>query len=45
VREGASDDAGRIAIARFFAENLATAAPGLADTVTTGADTVLSATV
>jgi alkylation response protein AidB-like acyl-CoA dehydrogenase len=45
VRDGASDGAGRIAIARFFAENLATAAPGLADTVTTGADTVLSAAV
>ena len=43
VREGATDSAGRIAIARFFAENLATAAPGLADTVTTGADTVVSA--
>ena len=45
VREGATDSAGRIAIARFFAENLATAAPGLADTVTTGADTVVSAAV
>jgi acyl-CoA dehydrogenase len=45
VREGATDSAGRIAIARFFAENLATAAPGLADTVTTGAETVVSAAV
>jgi alkylation response protein AidB-like acyl-CoA dehydrogenase len=45
VREGTSDGAGRIALARFFAENLATAAPGLSDTVTTGADTVLSAAV
>ena len=45
VREGGTDSAGRIAIARFFAENLATAAPGLADTVTTGAETVVSAAV
>ncbi len=45
VREGETDSAGRIAIARFFAENLATAAPGLADTVTTGAETVVSAAV
>jgi acyl-CoA dehydrogenase len=45
VREGGTDSAGRIAIARFFAENLATAAPGLADTVTTGAETVISAAV
>jgi alkylation response protein AidB-like acyl-CoA dehydrogenase len=43
VRDGAADSAGRIALARFFAENLATAAPGLADTITTGADTVVSA--
>jgi hypothetical protein len=43
VREGASDSAGRIALARFFAENLATAAPGLADSITTGADTVVAA--
>ena len=45
VRDGGTDSAGRIAIARFFAENLATAAPGLADTVTTGAETVVSAAV
>ena len=45
VREGGTDSAGRIAIARFFAENLATAAPGLADTITTGAETVVSAAV
>jgi hypothetical protein len=43
VRDGAVDSAGRIALARFFAENLATGAPGLADTITTGADTVVSA--
>ena len=43
VRDGGTDSAGRIATARFFAENLATAAPGLADTVTTGAETVVSA--
>jgi hypothetical protein len=43
VREGGTDSAGRIALARFFAENLATAAPGLADTITTGADTVVAA--
>jgi hypothetical protein len=45
VREGGSDSSGRIATARFFAENLATAAPGLADTITTGAETVVSAAV
>ncbi len=45
VRDGGTDSAGRIATARFFAENLATAAPGLADTVTTGAETVVSAPV
>jgi len=45
VRDGGTDSAGRIALARFFAENLATAAPGLADTVTTGAETVVSAAV
>jgi len=31
-----------IAVARFFAENLATAAPGLARSVTEGADTILA---
>ncbi len=45
VREGGTDSAGRVAIARFFAENLATAAPGLADTITTGSETVVSAAV
>jgi hypothetical protein len=31
-----------IAVARFFAENLATAAPGLKETVVSGADSALS---
>ena len=30
-----------VALARFFAENLATAAPGIAQSVTSGADAVL----
>jgi acyl-CoA dehydrogenase len=45
-RQGASDgvDApGRIAVARFFAENLAVQAPALARIVTEGADAVLMA--
>jgi hypothetical protein len=29
-------------VARFFAENLATAAPGLKDTILTGADSTLA---
>ena len=33
-----------VALARFFAENLATAAPGLATTITAGADTVIAMT-
>jgi len=37
------DKPGRIAIARFFAENLAAAAPALARVVTEGADSVLAA--
>ncbi len=40
VRDGA-DSAAHIAVARFFAENLATAAPGLKETVTGGADSTL----
>jgi hypothetical protein len=42
ARDGgdASDDA--ILLARFFAENLVTAAPGLAQSVTDGADTILA---
>jgi acyl-CoA dehydrogenase len=42
VREG-GDQGGRqaVAVARFFAENLATAAPGLKQAVTAGADAVL----
>jgi acyl-CoA dehydrogenase len=36
------DKPGRIAIARFFAENLAAAAPALARVVTEGADSVLA---
>ena len=43
VREGASGAQNpRIALARFFAENLVTAAPGLADTIMTGADATLA---
>jgi acyl-CoA dehydrogenase len=41
--DGAADRAGRIAVARFFAENLAVQAPALARIVTTGADAVLAA--
>jgi alkylation response protein AidB-like acyl-CoA dehydrogenase len=37
------DKPGRLAIARFFAENLAAAAPALARVVTEGADAVLAA--
>ncbi|MGH6815057.1 MAG: acyl-CoA dehydrogenase [Hyphomicrobiaceae bacterium] len=36
-----SGQVNRIALARFFAENLAVAAPGLAAAVTTGAETVI----
>jgi alkylation response protein AidB-like acyl-CoA dehydrogenase len=39
----AADKPGRIAVARFFAENLAAPAPALARVVITGADAVLSA--
>ena len=42
VRDGsAAADAMPVALARFFAENLTTAAPGLARSVTEGADAVL----
>jgi hypothetical protein len=37
---GAADAAGRIALARFFAENIAVAAGGLERTVTEGAESV-----
>jgi acyl-CoA dehydrogenase len=41
---GRTDEDGSraIGLARFFAENIATAAPGLAATVTTGADAALA---
>jgi acyl-CoA dehydrogenase len=42
--DGAADKPGRIAIARFFAENVAVGAPTLAQIVTEGADGVLNAT-
>ena len=43
ARNGAaSGQAQPIAIARFFAENIATAAPGLKDTVVGGADSTLA---
>jgi alkylation response protein AidB-like acyl-CoA dehydrogenase len=38
-----ADKAGRVAVARFFAENLAVQAPALARIVTQGADAVLAA--
>jgi acyl-CoA dehydrogenase len=38
---GQSGNASHIALARFFAENLATAAPGLKETVVAGADSTL----
>jgi acyl-CoA dehydrogenase len=41
---GAADKPGRVAVARFFAENVAVQAPGLAQIVTEGADSVLTAT-
>jgi acyl-CoA dehydrogenase len=40
---GAGDKPGRIAIARFFAENLAAQAPALARIVTEGSESVLTA--
>lgn len=41
VRDGAGAGTNSVAIARFFAENVSVAAPGLAATVTTGADAIL----
>ena len=40
----AADKPGRIALARFFAENIAIQAPSLADVVTDGAEGVLNGT-
>ncbi len=45
VRGGSTAETHHIALARFFAENLATAAPGLATSITGGADAVLGAMV
>ena len=42
LRDG-GDDAGRTALARFFAENVAVQAPGLEMNVTAGADSILQA--
>jgi acyl-CoA dehydrogenase len=42
--DGAADRPGRIALARFFAENIAIQAPNLADVVTESADSVLNGT-
>jgi acyl-CoA dehydrogenase len=42
--DGAADRPGRIAVARFFAENIAVQAPALAEIVTEGADAVLDGT-
>ena len=45
ARDGAATAPGQpIAVARFFAENLATAAPGLKETVVAGADAMLALT-
>jgi len=41
--DGGADKSGRIAIARFFAENFATQAPALASIVTESAESVLTA--
>jgi alkylation response protein AidB-like acyl-CoA dehydrogenase len=41
ARDGSEGDGQSLAIARFFAENLATAAPALKETVVAGADAVL----
>ena len=45
VHGGSASQTQYIALARFFAENLATAAPGLTTSITGGADAVLGATV
>jgi acyl-CoA dehydrogenase len=42
--DGAADKPGRIAMARFFAENIAVQAPALAEIVTEGADAALTGT-
>ena len=42
-RLGSGEPAARIAIARYFAENVAVAAPGLERAVTEGAESVLNA--
>ena len=42
AREGGGADDGAIVLARFFAENLVTAAPGLAQSVMDGADSILA---
>jgi hypothetical protein len=43
ARDGASGgSASAIAVARFFAENLATAAPGLKDAIVAGAESALA---
>jgi acyl-CoA dehydrogenase len=42
--DGAADKPGRIALARFFAENIAVQAPALAEIVTEGADAALNGT-
>jgi acyl-CoA dehydrogenase len=42
--DGAADKPGRVAIARFFAENVAVQAPALAEIVTEGADAALTGT-
>ena len=44
VRDGGGGPARHVTLARFFAENIATAAPGLADTVMNGGDIVLDTT-
>ena len=44
ANSGAKDDA-RIALARFFANNISVAGSGLARSVTSGADSILSATL
>jgi acyl-CoA dehydrogenase len=42
--DGTADKPGRVAIARFFAENIAVQAPALAEIVTEGADAALTGT-
>ena len=43
VKAGLAGDAGRVALARFFAETLAVAAPGLAEVVVSGAGALAGA--